>query len=45
LLVPLSWRLPDRSSYTRFLTIQDDPFIVPCHLLALPVQYQPAEPQ
>ena len=28
-----------------FLIIQDSPFIAPCYLLALPVQYQPAGPQ
>jgi hypothetical protein len=28
-----------------FLTIQDDPFIAPCCLLALPVQHRRAELQ
>ena len=31
--------------YCAFLTIQDDPYIAPCCLLALPVQYRRAEPK
>jgi hypothetical protein len=35
----------DIAGYTnKFLTIQDAPFIAPCCLLAVPVQYRRAEP-